>query len=112
MPEAAGEVSQEAGPIDRAHLRQMTFGDTSLEREVLGLFDQQAASMLDRMPAAEPRALPALAHALKGSARGVGAWRVAEAAAAAEVGGRADLPRLIAALDEARIAIKHILRRH
>jgi HPt (histidine-containing phosphotransfer) domain-containing protein len=98
------------GTLDRAHLRQMTFADAALEREVLGLFDRQAAAMLERLPKAAPAKLPALAHAVKGSARGIGAWRVAEAAAAAELGQREDLPRLIAALDEARAAIGHILR--
>ena len=104
------ETTSGAGVIDQAHLRQMTFGDSGLKREVLGLFDTQAASMQARLPAATPETLPALAHALKGSARGVGAWRVAEAAAAAEVGGRADLPRLMAALDEARVAIRRLLK--
>jgi HPt (histidine-containing phosphotransfer) domain-containing protein len=36
--------------------------------------------MLDRIMAAEPPVAAAAAHTLKGSARGIGAWRVARAA--------------------------------
>lgn len=97
--------------IDRAHLRQMTFADTVLEREVLGLFDRQAAAMLELIPAAEPGALPALAHAVKGSARGIGAWRVAEAAAVLEMAPNGNRAPLTAALLEARAAIARILPR-
>ena len=70
--------------IDRDHLKQMTLGDRSLELEVLKLFDRQAELLTDRMRQAEPTALSALAHALKGSARGIGAWGVAGAAEALE----------------------------
>jgi len=98
------------GPIDRVHLRQMTFGDGVLEREVLRLFDRQAATMLERLPNAEPQALPALAHALKGSARGIGAWLVAQRAAEVEGGGRAALAGLMEAVAEARASIEKILR--
>jgi HPt (histidine-containing phosphotransfer) domain-containing protein len=71
-------------PIDRDHLKRMTLGDRSLELEVLQLFDRQAELLVGRMRQAEPAALFALAHALKGSARGIGAWGVADAAEALE----------------------------
>jgi hypothetical protein len=102
-----------SGPIDRGHLRQMTFADVVLERDVLALFDRQAASMLKLIAVAEPQALAALAHAVKGSARGIGAWRVAHAAAeleAAPQGEAAARDKLIAALVEARSAVAKILR--
>ena len=57
-----------------------------------------------------------LAHTLKGSARGIGAWRVARAAEALELaGGNGDeigsaLERLAAAADEARAVIADLLR--
>ncbi|HVV80501.1 MAG TPA: Hpt domain-containing protein [Pseudolabrys sp.] len=110
MTDAAAEPLGEA--IDRAHLRQMTFSDAILEREVLGLFDKQAASMLELISVAEPGALPALAHAVKGSARGIGAWRVAEAAAILEMAPQGNRAPLSAALVEARAAIARILPRN
>jgi hypothetical protein len=110
----AATTNDASGPIDRGHLRQMTFADVVLERDVLGLFDRQAASMLKLIPVAEPQALAALAHAVKGSARGIGAWRVAHAAAeleAAPKGGEgAARDKLMTALVEARTAVAKILR--
>ena len=68
------------GPaIDVDHLARMTLGERELEREVLGLFAQQANDLLVRLEKL-PREGAALAHTLKGSARGIGAFLVAEAA--------------------------------
>src|SRR3979490_3183569 len=74
-----------AGPaIDLGHLARMTLGEKSLEAEVLALFDRQAGILLARMRQATPPAAGAFAHTLKGSALGIGAWRVAEAAEVVE----------------------------
>jgi HPt (histidine-containing phosphotransfer) domain-containing protein len=70
--------------IDLAHLARMTMGEAKLERELLTLFERQAGILLARMQNAAPPAVAAFAHTLKGSARGVGAWRVADAADAVE----------------------------
>lgn len=72
--------------IDEAHLGRMTLGDRRLEREVLELFLRQTAIMLDRIASAPPPMAAAAAHTLKGSARGIGAWRVARAAERLEQG--------------------------
>src|SRR5277367_1902794 len=66
--------------LDEDHLARMTLGDRRLEREVLEIFLRQAAIMLERIAGAEPALAAAAAHTLKGSARGIGAWRVARAA--------------------------------
>ena len=50
--------------IDRGHLARMTFGDRSLEREVLQLFDRQADLLLARMRDREPSSVATLAHTL------------------------------------------------
>jgi hypothetical protein len=70
--------------IDLAHLARMTLGEKSLEAEVLELFDRQAGILLARMRSAAPAAAGAFAHTLKGSALGIGAWQVAEAATVVE----------------------------
>lgn len=68
-------------PIDLVHLARQTLGDRALEREVLDLFVLQARSVLDQLALArDQRQRMELAHTLKGSARSVGAWRVAGAA--------------------------------
>jgi len=66
--------------IDEEHLGRMTLGDRSLEREVLEIFARQTTLTLRRLAGAEPARAAAAAHTLKGSARGIGAWRVAQAA--------------------------------
>jgi HPt (histidine-containing phosphotransfer) domain-containing protein len=104
--------------IDRGHLAHVTFGDRNLEREVLLLFDRQAALLIARMRTSNPSAVEALAHTLKGSAAGIGAWTVARAAAEAaqlastEGATECDVAvqRLAAAVDEARTAIIELLR--
>ena len=101
--------------IDRDHLRDMTLGDRGLECEVLRLFDIQAAKLVGQMREADPAALAALAHALKGSARGIGAFAVASAAEALERSGdgierECAFDRLAAAVGAARGAIGKILQ--
>ena len=73
-------VGRDATALDEDHLRRMTLGDRQLEREVLELFLRQTAILLDRIAGAQPRLAAAAAHTLKGSARGIGAWRMAQAA--------------------------------
>ena len=77
---SAGDRDRKPMVIDDDHLERMTLGDRRLEREVLELFVRQTAIMLDRIVGADPALAAAAAHTLKGSARGIGAWRVARAA--------------------------------
>ncbi|HEY1474414.1 MAG TPA: Hpt domain-containing protein [Pseudolabrys sp.] len=113
-------VDQEAAAaIDRCQLTRMTFGDRSLEREVLQLFDRQATILIERMRSGDPAAIGSLAHTLKGSAAGIGAQRVARAAEETEFSAGASaaecsraLDRLAQAADEARALIAELLREH
>ena len=75
----SGSDSQ-PGVIDEAHLTRMTLGDRGLERELLQIFVGQSATILDRITGHDPAAIAAAAHTMIGSARGIGAWRVARAA--------------------------------
>ena len=71
--------------VDFAYLKRFTFGNRELEREVLYLFAQSMPGYLEALRgAATPKAWHDAAHTLKGSARAVGAWRVARAAEMAE----------------------------
>ncbi len=103
-------------PIDLDHLARMTLGDVELEREVLALFADQSGRLVAAM-AALPADTGALAHKLKGSARGIGAFAVAEAAAELETAmrSRGDAPRAFAALEaavaEVQAAIEAMLHR-
>ena len=107
----------ESGVIDRVHLSRITFNDRSLEREVLQLFDRQAELLMGRIHRSEPAAVATLAHTLKGSAIGIGAGRVARAAASAELVASSApgdcehaIRHLAQAVEEARAQIAALLR--
>ena len=73
-------------PIDLAYLDRTTFSDKALAFEVLELFRASAADYIEGLRCARNgRDWFDAAHSLKGSAKAVGAFRLAEAAAAAEV---------------------------
>ncbi|HMQ58528.1 MAG TPA: Hpt domain-containing protein [Rhizobiaceae bacterium] len=67
-------------PIDLVHLATQTMGDRDLEREVLSMFSRQAFSLSESLRGAKSEARKRLAHTLKGSARGVGAFGLAQCA--------------------------------
>jgi HPt (histidine-containing phosphotransfer) domain-containing protein len=113
-PSSLGAVER---PIDLVHLARVTFGERTLEREVLQLFDRQAATLLERIEASRAEDIPALAHTFKGSARAIGAGAVARAAEAVELihpASESDLRRAIAVLrarvEETRAFIADLLR--
>lgn len=96
---AAGRI------IDEAHLERMTLGDGRLEREVLQIFVRQAAVLMGRIASAEPAHVAAAAHTLTGSARGIGAWRVAQAAERLERGSGGGSDQVNEAVAELKAAI-------
>lgn len=68
-------------PIDIEHLSRQSGGDHELERELLALFSQQCVRLLRTIHgSADRQARMDAAHTLKGAARAIGAWQVAEAA--------------------------------
>jgi CheY-like chemotaxis protein len=77
-----------AGPpaVDLEHLRRYTLGDGALERELFQAFLPNAAAYLERMAAAgdDGRVWRDTAHALKGAARGLGAFALGDLAERAE----------------------------
>ena len=64
--------------IDFGHLDRQTFGDRALEQEVLSLFIHQANSAAEQIGHADRKQRQRLAHTLKGAARGVGAFPIAD----------------------------------
>jgi HPt (histidine-containing phosphotransfer) domain-containing protein len=68
-------------PLDICHLRRFTLGDRRLEIEILNLFiDQVPLTIAVLQNARNDHDWLNAAHTLKGSARAVGAWRLAELA--------------------------------
>jgi HPt (histidine-containing phosphotransfer) domain-containing protein len=109
-------LAPDDGPIDFEHLSRMTLGDAGLEQEVLAMFVAQSTTLVSTL-AAMPADASALAHTLKGSARAIGAFSVADAAARLEAAiargfdTSAALAKLGETVAEARAAIEAVLRR-
>jgi HPt (histidine-containing phosphotransfer) domain-containing protein len=107
-------LAPDDGPIDFEHLKRMTLGDSSLEREVLAMFSAQSARLVSAL-AGQPADAPALAHTLTGSARATGAFAVADAASRLEaaLANGSEASELLAELGDAvalaRTAIDAIL---
>ena len=74
--------------VDLDHLSRYTGGDEALNAEVLRLFDSQTSTLVDRLrtilEARDAKSWKEVTHTLKGAARGIGAFALADAAAAAE----------------------------
>ncbi len=104
-----GDRADADQPVDLAHLRAMTLGDPALEREVLGLFASQARGLMTRL-SAHPDDAAALAHTVKGSARAIGAFAVADAAAVLETELRANRRIDAAALTRLDREVGRVLR--
>mgnify|MGYP003644309608 CR=1 FL=1 len=74
------QLPSRRSPIDLVHLARQTAGDRALEVEVLGLLVIQIERARPAILAADPEERRRLAHALKGAARNLGAFRLAAAA--------------------------------
>jgi len=88
--------------VDLGHLARYTGGDSALNAEILKLFDSQANELVARLrgilAASDAKSWRETVHTLKGAARGIGAFALGDAAAAAEPIDPADLSTANAAL--------------
>ncbi|MHB2168856.1 Hpt domain-containing protein [Alsobacter sp. R-9] len=83
-----GQARRSLPVLDRGHLAAQTMHDADVARDVLAMFLEQSAQVMRRLrESRNSDERIQVAHLLKGSARAVGATRVAAAAAAVE-----DLP--------------------
>ena len=109
-----GRLRETISPIDLEHLQRYTLSDRELEAELLGLFHTQSEHCLQSLRAApNVNAWREAAHTLKGSAAGVGAFGVAEAAKLAErlAGGPGDpdAGRCLQVLEDRVRAAQHFI---
>ncbi len=74
--------------VDLGHLARYTGGDDAINAEVLRLFDAQTSEIVGRLrailDARDTKSWKEVTHTLKGAARGIGAFKLADAAAFAE----------------------------
>lgn len=97
--------------LDLDHLARQTMNDADLQRDVLRIFEQQMAEKLTAL--ANPQgSVKEVAHSIKGSARGVGAFEVAALAEALEADGSfnaALIDQLRAAVEETMNDIRELI---
>jgi HPt (histidine-containing phosphotransfer) domain-containing protein len=112
----AGEsLGSEGRPLDLVHLSRYTLGNRGLEAELLGLFRAQADIYVERLSsAASDKEWKDAAHSLKGSARGLGAWALADIAEEAErlgdaVGRSAMIDRIRGAIGVVNLFIDELM---
>lgn len=73
------EANDGGAPLDLGFLQQFTAGDLQLEREILTLFFLELPSMYGLLQnASSMQQWKTAMHTLKGTARSVGAWNLAE----------------------------------
>jgi HPt (histidine-containing phosphotransfer) domain-containing protein len=93
-------------PVDLNHLDRYTGGDRATNEEILRLFDEQCGQILPKLAAlraseAGARSWRELTHTLKGAARGIGAFELGDAVAAAEPAGPGAIKELARIKQEA-----------
>ncbi len=110
------ELSAGAGerPLDLVHLSRQTLGDRELEIELLGLFDKQAGQIISRLASAlsasDRKWRHDLCHTLKGSARAIGAVKVARSAQCYEDGLAAQLSdaQLAGLVEDMKLSVEEV----
>ena len=90
--------------VDMEHLARYTGGDAALNAEVLRLFDSQANELVARLrtilEVRDAKSWREVTHTIKGAARGIGAFAMADAAATLEPMDLLDGSEAASALDE------------
>lgn len=81
---SGGACPSKSRPIDLVHLATQTMGDKLVEIEVLQMFARQSRQLMKDLSSDSHDERTAAAHRLKGASLAVGAFRVADAAAAVE----------------------------
>ena len=86
--------------VDFSYLESVVGGEISIALEVVALFREQAPQWAAGLDSANPE-WRAVAHTVKGAARGIGANALGDACDAAERGDPGDLPAARAELEAA-----------
>jgi HPt (histidine-containing phosphotransfer) domain-containing protein len=81
-------AAAQSRPVDMAHLARYTGGDAALNAEVFELFVGQATELMGQLECViqtgDTQRWRHVTHTVKGAARGIGAFELADAAASAE----------------------------
>ncbi|WP_237152530.1 Hpt domain-containing protein [Oryzibacter oryziterrae] len=106
QPTPRKSTAADERPVDLVHLARQTMGNHDLEREVLHLFLTQSEKCMSRLGDSTYARRAEAAHTLLGSARGIGAHKVARAAEALERAALADPTAGNAEIEALRVEIE------
>lgn len=96
-------------PVDLVHLAKQCLGDENLELEILRLFDTTLVTYFGRLKLASSfDDLAINLHSIKGASAGVGAWGIADLAAALEKDLRAGRPLTPERIDDLGMAVEEV----
>jgi HPt (histidine-containing phosphotransfer) domain-containing protein len=111
-PGGEGNEISTARPLNLSHLNRQTLGDRDLEQEILAMFCHQSAELADLLVKTTGAERKKVAHKLKGAARAVGAFNVADCAGRIEADPQNEtaLKKLVHHVGEARDYISSICR--
>lgn len=102
-------VKRPMRPVDLVHLAKQCLGDENLELEILRLFDTTIATYFGRLKLASSfDDLAINLHSIKGASAGVGAWGIADLAAALEKDLRAGRPLTPERIDDLGMAVEEV----
>ncbi|MBO0663000.1 Hpt domain-containing protein [Jiella sp. MQZ9-1] len=109
----SGSCPSRCSPIDLVYLARQTAGDQALESEVLGLLVIQIERARPIIATALEEERARIAHSLKGAARNLGAFRLADAAEQLErtPGDLDAVAALVAELDDTAAFARELARR-
>lgn len=94
-------------PVDLVYLSAQTMGDAKLEAEILRMFARQLPNYVELLcTAVDVEEIRKCAHTIKGAARSIGAFQLAEIASIAEETRELDVKALRAAASEVMAFIK------
>ena len=103
--------------INMEHLARYTGGDATVNAEIFRLFDAQANELVARLrgilDARDAKSWKEVTHTIKGAARGIGAFDLADAAASCEpidVSDHANAAAAIAALQSQSKAVQAFIK--
>ncbi|QKV17675.1 Hpt domain-containing protein [Oricola thermophila] len=112
-PDSGSGLRSEERPVDLVFLARQTGGDRALEEEVLRLFSKQATVLGNELRSQQDEdARRRNAHTLKGAARAVGAFGIAECAVRIETepDNPAPVTELLREVEAVRDYIESLLR--
>ena len=96
-------------PVDLVYLSSLTMGDRNLEKEILSMFCAQLDQYLEALAKSDERSdLNKAAHTLKGAARSIGAFRLADLASAVEAGASLNMSEVEAEADQVPTYIENL----